>query len=68
MVAVRLGIDPDTVGQWRRRFTVIVRALETVKIPISRCLRSAGQYSPPERAVVLYVDEKSQIQALDRSH
>jgi hypothetical protein len=161
VVAVRLGIDPDTVGQWRRRFTehrleglwdeprsgtprtiedarieaVIVRALETVKIWFSRCLRSAGQFSilakspshstpplefarhgagqwavslnstadvrafglqphrletsklstdpdfvakvrdvvglyiaPPERAVVLYVDEKSQIQALDRSH
>ena len=138
-VAARLGIDPDTVGKWRRRFAehrleglwdeprsgtprtiedarieaVIVRTLET-KPPdathwssrgmarasglsvstVQRIWRAFGlqphrletfklstdpdfvakvrdvvglYVAPPERAVVLCVDEKSQIQALDRS-
>src|ERR1700739_795883 len=137
--APRLGIDPDTVGKWRRRFaahrleglrdeprsgtprtiedarieTVIVRTLET-KPPnathwssrsmarasglsvstVQRIWRAFGlqphrletfklsndpdfvakvrdivglYVAPPERAIVLCVDEKSQIQALDRS-
>ena len=139
VVAARLGIDPDTVGKWRRRFAehrleglwdeprsgtprtiedarieaVIVRTLET-KPPdathwssrgmarasglsvstVQRIWRAFGlqphrletfklstdpdfvakvrdvvglYVSPPERAIVLCVDEKSQIQALDRS-
>lgn len=139
VVAARLGIDPDTVGKWRRRFAehrleglwdeprsgtprtiedarieaVIVRTLET-KPPdathwssrgmarasglsvstVQRIWRAFGlqphrletfklstdphfvakvrdvvglYVAPPERAVVLCVDEKSQIQALDRS-
>ena len=139
VVAARLGIDPDTVGKWRRRFaahrleglrdeprsgtprtiedarieTVIVRTLET-KPPnathwssrsmarasglsvstVQRIWRAFGlqphrletfklstdpdfvakvrdivglYVAPPERAIVLCVDEKSQIQALDRS-
>jgi transposase len=138
-VAARLGIDPDTVGKWRRRFAehrldglwdeprsgtprtiedtqieaLIVRTLET-KPPdathwssrgmarasglsvstVQRIWRAFGlqphrletfklstdpdfvakvrdivglYVAPPERAVVLCVDEKSQIQALDRS-
>jgi len=139
IVAARLGIDPDTVGKWRRRFAehrleglrdgprsgtprtiedarieaVIVRTLET-KPPnathwssrsmarasglsvstVQRIWRAFGlqphrletfklstdpdfvakvrdvvglYVAPPERALVLCVDEKSQIQALDRS-
>ena len=137
VVAARLGIDPDTVGKWRRRFAeleglwdeprsgtprtiedarieaVIVRTLET-KPPdathwssrgmarasglsvstVQRIWRAFGlqphrletfklstdpdfvakvrdvvglYVAPPERAIVLCVDEKSQIQALDRS-
>src|ERR1700741_395513 len=139
VVAARLGIDPDTVGKWRRRSaahrrgglrdeprsgtprtiedarieTVIVRTLET-KPPhpphgssrsmarasglsvstVQRIWRAFGlqphrletfklstdpdfvakvrdivglYVAPPERAIVLCVDEKSQIQALDRS-
>src|ERR1700740_1471643 len=139
VVSARLGIDPDTVGKWRRRFaahrleglgnerrsgtprtiedarieTVIVRTLET-KPPnathwssrsmarasglsvstVQRIWRAFGLHphrwedfklstdpdfvakvrdivglyvAPPERAIVLCVDEKSQIQALDRS-
>ena len=139
VVAARLGIDPDTVGKWRRRFAahrleglrdeprsgtprtiedarieaVIIRTLET-KPPnathwssrsmarasglsvstVQRIWRAFGlqphrletfklstdpdfvakvrdivglYVAPPERAIVLCVDEKSQIQALDRS-
>jgi transposase len=139
VVAARLGIDPDTVGKWRRRFAAhrleglrdeprsgtprtiqdarieaaIIRTLET-KPPnathwssrsmarasglsvstVQRIWRAFGlqphrletfklstdpdfvakvrdivglYVAPPERAIVLCVDEKSQIQALDRS-
>src|SRR5258707_13262150 len=137
VVAARLGIDPDTVGKWRRRFAeleglwdeprsgtprtiedarieaVIVRTLETTPpdathwssrgmarasglsvSTVQRIWRAYGlqphrletfklstdpdfvakvrdvvglYVAPPERAIVLCVDEKSQIQALDRS-
>src|ERR1700758_831792 len=139
VVAARLGIDPDAVGKWRRRFaahrleglrdeprsgtprtiedarieTVIVRTLETNPpnathwssrsmarasglsvSTVQRIWRAFGlqphrletfklstdpdfvakvrdivglYVAPPERAIVLCVDEKSQIQALDRS-
>src|ERR1700756_2917203 len=139
VVAARLGIDPDTVGKWRRRFAahrleglrdeprsgtprtiedarieaVIVRTLESVPpdathwssrsmarasglsiSSVQRIWRAFGlqphrlesfklstdpdfvakvrdvvglYVSPPAHAVVLCVDEKSQIQALDRS-
>src|ERR1700751_3458361 len=139
VVAARLGIDPDTVGKWRRRFaahrleglrdeprsgtprtiedgrieTGIARPLETnppnathwssrsmarasglsvstvQRIWRAFCLQPHRletfklstdpdfvakvrdivglSVAPPERAIVLCVDEKSQIQALDRS-
>lgn len=138
-VAVRLGIDPVTVGKWRRRFlfdrldglrdeprcgaprsvedarieAVIVRTLESLPddathwssrrmarasglstSTVQRIWRAFGlqphraetfklstdpdfvakvrdivglYLAPPARALVLCVDEKSQIQALDRS-
>jgi transposase len=138
-VAERLGIDPDTVSKWRRRFVangleglrdeprsgtprtiederieaVIVKTLESVPpdathwssrgmakasglsvSTVQRIWRAFGlqphrletfklstdpdfvskvrdvvglYMSPPDRALVLCVDEKSQIQALDRS-
>jgi transposase len=140
VVAVRLGIDPDTVGKWRRRFAehrleglwdeprsgtprtiedarievAIVRTLETEPLDathwsshgmarasglsvstlermwrafglqlhrletskhstdpdfVAKVRNVVGLYiAPPERAVVLCVDAKSQIQALDCSH
>jgi len=139
VVASRLGVDPDTVGKWRRRFVerrleglldeprsgtprtiedtqikaMIVRTLETKPADtthwssrgmarasglsvstVQRIWRAFGlqphrletfkistdpdfvakvrdivglYVAPPERAIVLCVDEKSQIQALDRS-
>jgi transposase len=139
VVAVRLGIDRETVGKWRRRFcehrleglrdearsgaprtvgderieAVIVRTLESTPpdathwssrgmarasglsvSTVQRIWRAFGlqphrletfkpstdpdfvakvrdvvglYVAPPERAIVLCVDEKSQIQALDRS-
>ncbi len=138
-VAARLGVDPMTVGKWRRRFlerrvdglldeprsgapraiddarieAVVVRTLESVPpdathwssrgmarasglsvSTVQRIWRAFGlrphrletfklstdpdfvakvrdvvglYMAPPERALVLCVDEKSQIQALDRS-
>jgi transposase len=138
-VAARLGIDPATVGKWRRRFlarrvdglhdeprpgtprtidderieAVIVKTLESTPAgathwssrgmarasgvsvsSVQRIWRAFGlqphraetfklstdplfvekvrdvvglYVAPPERAIVLCVDEKSQIQALDRS-
>jgi transposase len=138
-VAVRLGIDPATVGKWRRRFlakrvdglhdeprpgtprtitddrieAVIVKTLESTPAgathwssrgmarasgvsvsSVQRIWRAFGlqphrsetfklstdplfvekvrdvvglYVAPPEHAIVLCVDEKSQIQALDRS-
>jgi len=139
VVASRLGVDPNTVGKWRRRFVergleglwdeprsgtprtiedtqiqaMIVRTLETKPADathwssrgmarasglsvstVQRIWRAFGlqphrletfklstdpdfvakvrdivglYVAPPERAIVLCVDEKSQIQALDRS-
>jgi transposase len=138
-IAERLGVDPATVGKWRRRFlarrvdglhdeprsgaprtitdarieAVIVQTLETTPpgathwssrgmaraaglsvSSVQRIWRAFGlqphrsetfklstdplfvekvrdvvglYVAPPERAIVLCVDEKSQIQALDRS-
>src|SRR6266545_3406282 len=112
-VAAQLGIWPQTVTKWRRRFLerrlegladeprpgaprkitdeqvedVIVATLEATpadathwsrtsmaarsglsKSTIGRVWKAFGlNLDPPEKALVLAVDEKSQIQALDRS-
>ena len=102
VIAARLGVDRETVGKWRRRFTadrldglrdeprsgaprtiederieaVVVRTLESTppfKLStdpdfVAKVRDVVGLYvTPPEHAIVLCVDEKSQIQALDRS-
>ena len=48
-----LGADANTVGKWRRRF--------------AECGFDGLYLDPPERALALCVDEKSQIHALDCS-
>src|SRR6267143_31439 len=54
-VAGQLRCAPVTVSKWRSRF-------------VEKVVDVVGLYhNPPEKAVVLCVDEKSQIQALDRS-
>ena len=76
-IALELGVCANTVGKWRRRFAALrldglydeprsgaPRSIDDARIEalIARTLESR-----PAHAVVLCVDEKSQIQALDRS-
>jgi hypothetical protein len=70
------GLSVSTVQRIWRAFGLQPHRLETFKLSTdpdfvakdSRRRRSLRLYvAPPERAIVLCVDEKSQIQALDRS-
>jgi transposase len=72
-MAARAGLSPSTVGRIWRRFDLKPHLSGSFKISsdplfVSKVVDVVGLYhNPPERAVVLCVDEKSQIQALDRS-
>jgi len=73
-VAARLGVDRETVGRWRRRFLAQrLDGLHDEPRPgdpmfVDKVRDIVGLYvNPPEGALVLCEDEKSQIQALDRS-
>ena len=72
-LARRAGVSPATVGRIWRAFGLKPHLLETFKIStdplfVEKVRDVVGLYlDPPERALVLCVDEKSQIQALDRS-
>jgi hypothetical protein len=72
-MAKRSGLSTSTIGRIWRDFELKPHRAETVKLstdPLSgeKVGDVVGLYhNPPEQAVVLYVDEKSQIQALDRS-
>jgi transposase len=72
-MAKRAGLSPSTVGRIWRRFDLKPHLQDGFKIStdplsVAKVVDVIGLYhNPPERAVVLCVDEKSQMQALDRS-
>jgi transposase len=72
-MAERSGLSKSTVGRIWRRFQLKPHLAESFKLStdplfVEKVYDVVGLYfNPPEGAVVLSVDEKSQIQALDRS-
>jgi transposase len=72
-MAKEVGLGRESIGRIWRAFGLQPHRTETFKLStdpffIDKVRDVVGLYlSPPERAVVLCVDEKSQIQALDRS-
>jgi transposase len=72
-MAQRSGLSRSTIGRIWRDFGLKPHRADTFKLStdplfIDKVVDVVGLYhNPPERAVVLCVDEKSQIQALDRS-
>jgi transposase len=72
-MAARVGVSRSTVSRIWQAFGLKPHLTETFKIStdplfVEKVRDVVGLYlDPPERALVLCVDEKSQIQALDRS-
>ena len=72
-MAQRSGLSHNTVSRIWRAFGLQPHRTETFKLSsdpffIEKVRDVVGLYlNPPDRALVLCVDEKSQIQALDRS-
>jgi transposase len=72
-LAARTGLSQSTIARMWRAFGLQPHRSETFKLSrdpqfIEKLRDIVGLYlQPPERALVLCVDEKSQIQALDRS-
>src|SRR6266700_6701134 len=72
-MAGRAGLSKSTIGRIWRKSGIKPHLTRTFKLPadplfVEKVVDVAGLYhNPPERAVVLFVDEKSGIQALDRS-
>jgi transposase len=72
-MATRSGLSESTVGRIWRKFDLRPHLLGGFKLStdplfVEKVVDVVGLYhNPPERAVVLCVDEKSQVQALDRS-
>jgi len=72
-MARRTGLSKSTVGRIWRKFDLKPHRQDSFKLStdplfVEKVIDVVGLYhNPPERAVVLCVDEKSQIQALDRS-
>jgi len=72
-MAAELGLSREAVGRIWRAFGLQPHRSETWKLSkdplfVEKVRDVVGLYlNPPERAVVLCVDEKSQIQALDRT-
>jgi transposase len=72
-MAKRSGLSPSTVGRIWRRFELKPHLTDGFKLStdplfVEKVVDVVGLYhNPPQRAVVLCVDEKSGMQALDRS-
>ena len=72
-MAERSGLSPSTIGRIWRRFDLRPHRAETFKLStdplfVEKVYDVVGLYfNPPDGAVVLCADEKTQIQALDRS-
>src|SRR6266542_6423101 len=72
-MAQRSGLSPSTIGRIWRKFDLKPHLSDGFKLSsdplfVEKVVDVVGLYhNPPEKAVVLCVDEKSQMQALDRS-
>jgi transposase len=72
-MAQRSGLSKSTIGRIWRDFGLKPHLSDTFKLSsdplfVDKVVDVVGLYhNPPQRAVVLCVDEKSQVQALDRS-
>jgi transposase len=72
-MARAVGMSPSAVGRIWRAFGLKPHRAETFKLSadpffIEKVRDVVGLYlAPPDRAIVLCVDEKSQVQALDRT-
>ena len=73
-MAKRSGLSRSTIGRIWKDFGLKPHRTDGFKLStdplfVQKVVDVVGLYhNPPEKAVVLCVDEKSQIQALDRSH
>src|SRR3954453_14476906 len=72
-MAAGTGLSKSTIGRIWKRFDLKPHLQDAFKLStdpqfVAKVVDVVGLYHhPPEKAVVLCVDEKSQIQALDRS-
>jgi len=72
-MARRTGLSKSTIGRIWKKFDLKPHLQDSFKLStdpffVQKVVDVVGLYhNPPEKAVVLCVDEKSQIQALDRS-
>ncbi|GAA2334806.1 IS630 family transposase [Streptomyces violaceusniger] len=72
-MAERTGLSKSTIGRIWKKFDLKPHAQDSFKLStdpqfVDKVVDVVGLYHhPPEKAVVLCVDEKAQIQALDRS-
>ncbi|MBT2542308.1 IS630 family transposase [Streptomyces sp. ISL-44] len=72
-MAQRTGLSKSTIGRIWKKFDLKPHLQDSFKLStdpqfVAKVVDVVGLYHhPPEKAVVLCVDEKSQIQALDRS-
>jgi transposase len=72
-MARRSGLSQSTIGRIWRRFDLKPHLIDGFKLStdplfVEKVVDVVGLYhNPPDKAVVLCVDEKSQVQALDRS-